>query len=740
MDREEITPIADFSGDAFIQIRDPMNEMIDTFSGLYIDSEEEKEKSAVQVLFPGQPGDPDDFTPLPPPPPPLDFDEEQVYSNGMATTQRLTNIEEHLSDIEHRVSDFVIQDTVMDMMKQLEDKITYRMQMEFDRIKVQMDSRLTDLGQSMVDCLKRRDKQLDQRIQALNPLSSTPMSAKTVSHHKTAQTEIKQFQDTHSSQQYLSLPTMPATYHPPVKLEFPSFTNASLDDPVVFVERVEEYFNLRPLSDKELMASLSVALKGTAKDWWRAEWKNIDAWKTFKEKFLFAFLNEDFKEVAAQRLVNRRQQNKESIRDFAYHYRALCMRNKPDMSEEEVVHAILRNCNPRLASLLRSSAKNVDELVRLGTQIEKDWMGAKHHWSLVNTEEQNRKSPAVSKRTPDNQLMLMDHPNAKKGYQNLQLPVTIKHTNINAIIDTGSTFSLVQYKIWKKLTKKGDDQFSTSKQNFILANGQSQKAIGKVRWMCEIKEEKFEVEFFVMEDKDLAVSVILGLDFLQKSKMVLDFNTLHFHLPDVAQKKCTFPFYSQDGPSNNHFYMAVLDTDEPPIISGADHNLIVEAAMHAETTPEIQAQLKDLMLKWPTVCTQNIGRTNVIRHQIITTDQQPVRKKPYKVSVFRNDFIEGQVKELLEKKIIQPSTSPWASPVVVVDKKDGNMRLCVDYRGLNAKTYLDAYPMPQITDILESLKGAKVFSTLDLKSGYWQMEMEQSSVEKTAFWTASGLY
>ncbi|KAL0148878.1 hypothetical protein M9458_055887 [Cirrhinus mrigala] len=399
MDGDEIAPIADFSGDAFIQMRDPVNDMIDTFSRLYIDLEEEKEMAAVQGMLPVQ----------------SEFDEEQMHSNGMATTQRLTNIEEHLSDIEHRVSDFVIKDTVKDMMKQLEDKITYRMQREIDQIKVQMDSKLADLGQSMVDCLKRRDKQIDQRIQDLKPLSSTHFSIKRSSHHKTAQTVDSQIQDPHASQQYLSLPAIPATYNPPVKLKFPSFINASLDDPVVFIERVEEYLNLRPLSNKELLASLSVALKGTAKDWWSAERKNIDAWKAFKEKFLFAFLNEDFKEVAAQRLVSRRQQNKESIRDFAYHYRALCMRNKPDMTEEEIVHAILRNCNPRLASLLRSSAKTVDELVCLGTQIEKDWMGAKNHWSVVNSEEQNRKSTAaMSRRTQDNQLMLLDHLNSKK--------------------------------------------------------------------------------------------------------------------------------------------------------------------------------------------------------------------------------------------------------------------------------------------------------------------------------------
>lgn len=739
MDMDEIASVEDFSSEAFIQRRDPLGEIVETFSTLYIDSEEENEQHIQQVISPEKVGEADDVAELPPPPALL-FEEEQEDSNEVATIQRLMNIEEHLTDIEHRMSSCANQDKVSNMMRKLEDKLKYSIQREIDRVKMQMESRFADIGQSMVDCLKRRDKQFEQRIQALHLPTSTPISAATVSFKKTPHTDGKHVQATQSVHQYESLPAMPTPINPPVRLEFPTFTNASLDDPVVFIERVEEYMNLRTLPDKELLASLAVVLKGTAKDWWRAEMKNISTWNSFKEKFLFAFLNEDFKEVALQRLICRRQQSKESIRDFAYQYRALCIRSKPDMSEIEVVNAILRNCNPRLASLLRSSAKTVDELVRLGTQIEKDWMGAKSHWNMVNAENQDRKSPTVmTKRRQDNQLMLLDNKKASE-YRSLHMYVTINHSKIKAIIDTGSTFSIIQKKVWRELNRKGSDQFIKTNQSFMLANGQSQTAIGKVKWRCELKTEEFEVDFFVMEDKDLAVPVILGLDFLQKSKMMLDFNTMHCHLPDTSQDECTLPFYQYDEQLTNRFYMAIPSIEESPTVSEADYHLIREAIDQAETTPEVRRQLEELMLKWPTVCTQSLGRTNVIKHQIITTDQQPIRKRPYKVSSFKNEFIEGQVKELLEKKIIQHSISPWASPVVVVGKKDGSMRLCVDYRGLNAKTHLDAYPMPQIVDILESLKGAKVFSTLDLKSGYWQMEMEKSSVEKTAFCTASGLY
>ena len=95
---------------------------------------------------------------------------------------------------------------------------------------------------------------------------------------------------------------------------------------------------------------------------------------------------------------------------------------------------------------------------------------------------------------------------------------------------------------------------------------------------------------------------------------------------------------------------------------------------------------------------------------------------------------------MLARNVIQPSTSPWASPIVIVRKKDGSARFCVDYRSLNAVTRKDAYPLPRIDDTLDTLSGSQWFSTLDLLSGYWQVEMAEGDREKTAFATQSGLF
>ena len=96
--------------------------------------------------------------------------------------------------------------------------------------------------------------------------------------------------------------------------------------------------------------------------------------------------------------------------------------------------------------------------------------------------------------------------------------------------------------------------------------------------------------------------------------------------------------------------------------------------------------------------------------------------------------------EMLDADVISPSSSPWASPIVLVEKKDGSTRFCVDYRRLNRLTRKDAFPLPRIEQALDALHGARIFSTLDLQSGFWQVPLTERAKEKSAFTTPFGLF
>ena len=137
---------------------------------------------------------------------------------------------------------------------------------------------------------------------------------------------------------------------------------------------------------------------------------------------------------------------------------------------------------------------------------------------------------------------------------------------------------------------------------------------------------------------------------------------------------------------------------------------------------------------------QDLGYTEAVHHRLRTTDSIPVAQPYRRIPPHQLQEVQEHIKGLLAQNVIVESHSPYAAPVVIVRKKDGGIRLCVDYRRLNAKTIGDAYPLPRIQESFDALVGAQFFSTLDLASGYHQIAMHPDDQHKTAFVTPMGLF
>ncbi|KAL6471573.1 hypothetical protein MHYP_G00202230 [Metynnis hypsauchen] len=197
----------------------------------------------------------------------------------------------------------------------------------------------------------------ERRFRTLTPLASTPF----LPTHSVVHTP----EDHRQSQPIITSNSLsPVPLKPPIKLEFPRYGGYSEEqDLLVFIVKCEEFLVARPLSDLKVLTALTAVLSGTAKAWWQAEKKAVGTWAQFKAIFLQSFLS-DYEAEAERRLRDRRQGPQENIRDFAFQYRALCLRWREDMSEKDLLQAILRNCNLRLASILRGKVKTVDQLAR----------------------------------------------------------------------------------------------------------------------------------------------------------------------------------------------------------------------------------------------------------------------------------------------------------------------------------------------------------------------------------------
>ncbi|KAA0066898.1 ty3-gypsy retrotransposon protein [Cucumis melo var. makuwa] len=182
----------------------------------------------------------------------------------------------------------------------------------------------------------------------------------------------------------------------------------------------------------------------------------------------------------------------------------------------------------------------------------------------------------------------------------------------------------------------------------------------------------------------------------------------------------------------------------PKVISGMKASKLLNqgtwgilASVVDTREPEVSLSSKPVVREYPDVFSDELlglPPPREIDFAIeLKSSTAPISRAPYKMAPAELKELKVQLQELLDKGFIRPSVSPWGAPVLFVKKKDGSMRLCIDYRELNKVTTKNRYPLPRIDDLFDQLQGATVFSKIDLRSGYHQLRIRDSDIPKTAF-------
>ncbi|XP_030649811.1 transmembrane protease serine 9-like [Chanos chanos] len=350
----------------------------------------------------------------------------------------------------------------------------------------------------------------------------------------------------------------------PIKIQFPCFGRKEDDpDPLRFLENCNDYLALNHLHDDEIIATLRNVLFGTARDWWDVARENITSWAEFETRFLSAFLSEDYDDELAERVRTRVQGETESVRDFAFSYRALCKRWKPGITEPKIVKLILKNITPRLASQLRGRVKDVEELVRLGTQLEKDWgpekgkRGTQGHEHNVS-DKKGGVNAAIRPEASGTPLMTQAKEASSPSAclipipRQLLVPVSIRQWIGKAIVDTGATYTLMQESLWRKMVCSQEKLRPWVEGPLYLANGEATNPLGWVDLNIQLHGLAVSLPVAILPASCLAFAVVLGLDFMHFSGLRLCVRDQTYYLPSAP----SFPFPFQ--PENDAYPLPTI--------------------------------------------------------------------------------------------------------------------------------------------------------------------------------------
>lgn len=276
---------------------------------------------------------------------------------------------------------------------------------------------------------------------------------------------------------------------------------------------------------------------------------------------------------------------------------------------------------------------------------------------------------------------------------------------ICALLDTGSDISLLSKAKYDELDLP---PFNENSIVFCGVGAKDNKTVGFVETILEVDNNTYPIRVHLIPDNLALHDLLLGTDFIKQVELNIKGGSVRIspiaeEIPEVLN-------------------IQVVD----------DTQLDFSALANSEHKEKITKLVSDYIPEQ--------RYESDLKMSIIVKDDEPVYQRARRLSMSERELVNRQIDEWIRDGIVQPSISEYASPIVLVKKKDGSVRICIDYRNLNRKIVKDRYPLPLIEDQLDALQGARVFSTLDLKNGFFHVSVEESSRKYTAFIVPDGMY
>ncbi|XP_052726015.1 uncharacterized protein LOC128194444 [Vigna angularis] len=558
------------------------------------------------------------------------------------------------------------------------------------------------------------------------------------------------------------------------------------DEADQWLRDMERIFNAKRCPDENRLAFTEYLLTGEASHWWASmrailtDAQNLITWEVFRSKFYEEYFPDSVrfaKKVEFLQLV----QGGMSVSEYTNKFKHLVRFNTMATSEEWQCRKFENGLRSDLKVLISSLCiRTFPAMVERAKVLEKNMVEAERH----KKQQQVVRGPIMLRNNVNQRKTPYARPNQPSNASGSQALVSVGQGNVTCFQCGGPHYrsscpQLVGGKFCARCRRSGHlesecnmggravmrppnagrnqprggraqavgrvyaitgaEAASSAEREMQFDLVVSTPAAGELRTStvcirCPIVVEgrSYKVNLICLPLKEL--EVILGMDWLATSRILID----------CGKKELIFP------EENEEELSVTLGQLKEDIMEGAICFLIM-----THEDQEFRSVVKGRSFKgdsngrsvvdeFPDVFPEEIPGLPPPREVEFTIDlvttAAPISVQPYRMALAELIELKKQIEELLDKQFIRPSVSPWGAPVLLVKKKDGSSRLCIDYRQLNKLTIKNKYPLPRIDDLLDQLHGATVFSKIDLRSGYHQIRVKEDDIQKTAFRSRYGHY